>query len=128
MLGTFDVVAFLATTDLPRARDFYSRALGLEVLAEDSFACTLDAHGTNVRLTRVDDATIAPYTVLGWSVPDIDAAIGTLGANGVTFERFAGMDQDDRGVWRAPGGDRVAWFKDPDGNTLSLTQSRGATG
>ncbi len=125
MLGTCDIVAFVATTDLPRSRDFYTHALGLEAVAEDSFACTLDAHGTAVRLTRVDEATIAPYTVLGWSVPDIDAAIGTLRARGVIFERFPGMDQDDRGIWRAPGGAQVAWFKDPDGNTLSLTQSRG---
>lgn len=123
MLGGSDLVAFVATTDLARARDFYVKTLGLTLLTEDPYACALDAHGTTLRVSVVDEATIAPYTVLGWSVADIDASVRALGAAGVVPERFEGMEQDDLGVWLAPGGARVAWFKDPDGNVLSVSQS-----
>lgn len=127
MLAASDVVAFVATADLPRARGFYPQILGLPVLTEDPYACTFDAHGTHLRLTRVDATTVAPYTVLGWSVGDIDATVRSLTSAGVTFERFAGMDQDEMGTWRAPNGSRVAWFKDPDGHTLSVTQHEPTT-
>jgi hypothetical protein len=76
-----------------------------------------------LRVNLVDQIAVAPYTVLGWTVPDMAGAIGSLHASGVTFERFEGMDQSDLGVWTAPSGAQVAWFKDPDGNTLSITQS-----
>jgi catechol 2,3-dioxygenase-like lactoylglutathione lyase family enzyme len=122
MLATSDIVAFVATTDLPRARSFYATTLGLPLLSEDPYACVFDAHGTHLRVNLVDQPALAPYTVLGWSVADIALTIGTLAAGGVVFQRFDGMDQDDLGVWRAPGGALVAWFKDPDGHTLSLTQ------
>jgi predicted enzyme related to lactoylglutathione lyase len=123
MLGSSDVVAFVAATDLARARAFYADALGLTVLNEDSYACTFSAHGTILRVSRVDEIFIAPYTVLGWSVSDIAATVRSLTEAGVAFERFASMEQDGLGVWDAPGGARVAWFKDPDGNTLSVTQN-----
>jgi catechol 2,3-dioxygenase-like lactoylglutathione lyase family enzyme len=123
MLASSDLVAFVATTDLLRARTFYADVLGLPVLAEDPFACTLDAHGTPIRLTPVDEAVVAPYTVLGWSVTDITATVRALTEVGVVFQRFPGMDQDDDGIWPAPGGARVAWFHDIDGHTLSVTQN-----
>jgi catechol 2,3-dioxygenase-like lactoylglutathione lyase family enzyme len=123
MLGHSDLVAFVASSDLGRARAFYADTLGLLPVAEDPYACTFDAHGTTLRVSLVDDPTIAPYTVLGWSVPDIATTVRTLSAKGVVFERFEGMDQDLSGVWSAPGGALVAWFKDPDGNTLSVTQA-----
>jgi catechol 2,3-dioxygenase-like lactoylglutathione lyase family enzyme len=122
MLRSADLVAFTATTDLPRARDFYAGTLGLTVLDEDAYACILDAHGTHLRVTLVHEMAGAPYTVLGWSVPDVTATIRSLEQAGVTFERFEGMDQDDAGAWQAPNGARVAWFKDPDNNMLSVTQ------
>jgi len=122
MLGNFDIVAFVATTDLARARGFYGDTLGLTLIAEDPYACTFDAHGTTLRVTLVGEATIAPYTVLGWSVPEIAATVDTLVSLGVVFERFEAMEQDDLGVWHAPSGARVAWFKDPDGNVLSVSQ------
>jgi catechol 2,3-dioxygenase-like lactoylglutathione lyase family enzyme len=122
MLASSDLVAFVATTDLQRARAFYAGVLGLPVVAEDPFACTLDAHGTHIRLTPVDEAVVAPYTVLGWSVADISATVRALTEAGVVFQTFPGMDQDDDGVWRAPGGARVAWFNDIDGHTLSVTE------
>ena len=75
-----------------------------------------------VRITAVDRPCAAPYTVLGWAVPDIDAVVGRLAARGVGFTRYDGMGQDRHGIWTAPGGARIAWFPDPDGNNLSLTQ------
>jgi predicted enzyme related to lactoylglutathione lyase len=96
--------------------------LGLTLAHDDEFGLMFDANGTMLRLAKVDTLTPAPYTVLGWRVSDIGATIATLSAQGVAFERFEGMEQDSRGVWRVPGGGQVAWFKDPDGNMLSLSQ------
>ena len=123
MLGTADLVAFVATSDADRARGFYAGTLGLAVVEESRYAVVLDAGGTRLRVTVVERVAPAPYTVLGWSVPDLAAAIRALTARGVEFRRYAGLDQDALGVWRAPDGARVAWFADPDGNTLSLTQA-----
>ena len=123
MLESSDLVAFVATTDLDRARAFYGDVLGLSVVEESPFACVFDAHGTQIRVTPVGEIRIAPYTVLGWAVAVIVAMVRALGSAGVRFESFPGMDQDDLGVWAAPGGARVAWFTDPDGNVLSLTQA-----
>ena len=119
-LSDADLVAFVATTDTARARAFYEGVLGLPVLDDDGFACVVDAHGTTVRITAVPERAAAAYTVLGWRVGDLDTTIDDLVARGVTFLRFDGMEQDERGAWTAPGGERIAWFGDPDGNTLSL--------
>jgi catechol 2,3-dioxygenase-like lactoylglutathione lyase family enzyme len=121
-LAGADVIAFVGTADLGRARAFYEGVLGLPVIEDDGLALAFDAHGTMLRVTGMRELTPAAYTVLGWSVDDIAAAIGELEARGVTFARYAGFEQDERGVWIAPTGARVAWFSDPDGNTLSLTQ------
>ncbi len=123
MLGSSDLVAFVATTDIDRALVFYRDTLGLSLVEESPFACVFDAHGTPLRVTPVGEIRTAPYTVLGWAVDDIRATVQALGAAGVRFERFEGIDQDDVGVWTAPNGAQVAWFTDPDGNVLSLTQS-----
>ena len=122
MLESSDLVAFVAATDLDRARDFYEQTLGLPVLEQNDFACVLDAHGTMLRVTAVHQVARAGYTVLGWHVTDIAAAVRDLAGRGVAFLRYDGMDQDEQGIWTAPSGARVAWFADPDGNTLSLTQ------
>jgi catechol 2,3-dioxygenase-like lactoylglutathione lyase family enzyme len=122
VLESSDLVAFVAATDLRRARAFYEQTLGLPVLEQNDFACVLDAHGTTLRVTAVPEVARAGYTVLGWHVTDIAAAVGDLTGHGVTFLRYDGMSQDEQGIWTAPGGARVAWFADPDGNTLSLTQ------
>ncbi|MFL5304453.1 MAG: VOC family protein [Polyangia bacterium] len=116
------VMAFLATRDGARARAFYADTLGLRVLSDDGFALALDAGGTMLRIQKVDDFTPHPFTALGWEVPDLQATVGALALAGVTFQRYPGMDQDARGIWRSPSGARIAWFKDPDGNTLSLSQ------
>jgi catechol 2,3-dioxygenase-like lactoylglutathione lyase family enzyme len=121
-LGSADVMAFVATSDMPAARAFYERALGLRVTGQSPIACVFDANGTTLRVVAVEEPTIAPYTVLGWIVSDIAATIRELTTRGVDFARFDGMQQDELGIWNAPGGTHVAWFKDPDGNVLSLTQ------
>lgn len=122
MLDSSDLIAFVATTDMARARTFYGRVLGLHAVEQSDFACVFDANGTMLRVTAVAEVSDAGYTVLGWRVADVAATVQALTARGVTFERYDGVEQDALGVWTTPGGDRVAWFTDPDGNTLSLTQ------
>lgn len=122
VLANAELVAFLPTTDLERARAFFTETVGLSITASTPFACVFDAHGTALRVTPVDDVRPAPYTVLGWVVADIAASVRGLAARGVRFERFPAMEQDELGIWTTPGGDLVAWFEDPDGNVLSLTQ------
>ena len=122
MLGACDLIAFAATTDLDRARAFYEDVLGLPVTERTDFACVFDSGGTMLRVTAVPAVAQPGYTVLGWRVTGITAVVRELAANGVVFLRFDAMDQDGDGIWTTPGGDRVAWFGDPDGNTLSLTE------
>ena len=122
MLGTHELVAFLATRDAVRARAFYEGVLGLSLVEDSGFALVFDARGTRLRIQKVDELRPHPFTALGWQVPRIDEVVDHLAHKGVTFERFPGMDQDARGIWRSPSGARVAWFKDPDGNTLSVTE------
>jgi catechol 2,3-dioxygenase-like lactoylglutathione lyase family enzyme len=115
-------LAFIPSTDLARSRRFYEETLGQRVVGEDNFAVVLDVRGTPVRVVKVgDEFHVQPFTVFGWQVEDLDAEIAALTDRGVGFLRFEGMEQDQAGAWRAPGGTRVAWFQDPDGNTLSLS-------
>lgn len=123
MLETSDLIAFAATTDLQRARDYYAGTLGLTLVEQNDFACVFDVNGTMLRVTAVAEALQgAGYTVLGWRVDDITSTVRDLARNGVRFLRYEAMAQDSDGVWTAPSGDKIAWFADPDGNTLSLTQ------
>jgi catechol 2,3-dioxygenase-like lactoylglutathione lyase family enzyme len=122
MLDRCDLIAFCATTDIDRARRFFGDTLGLRRVEEAPFADVYDAHGTTLRVTRVDAVVPAPYTVLGWEVADVAAAVRELAERGVAVEHHEGLDQDDLGVWTAPSGHRVAWFRDPDGNVLSVSQ------
>jgi catechol 2,3-dioxygenase-like lactoylglutathione lyase family enzyme len=121
-LGSSDLIAFVPTTDMSKARPFYERVLGLPLEGESPVACAFRANGVLLRLIVVEQLTPFPFTLLGWTVADISATVAGLTARGVAFERFEGVEQDELGVWRSPGGAHVAWFKDPDGNTLSLTQ------
>ncbi|MBV1689760.1 VOC family protein [Novosphingobium sp. G106] len=117
-------VAFILTADRTRAKPFYAGALGLPILSEDDFAVTFGlGSGMTIRLTDLPGHTGAQHTVLGWDVPDIAAAAAELKAKGVTFRIYEGFGQDADGIWSPPGGGaKVAWFTDPDGNVLSLTQ------
>jgi catechol 2,3-dioxygenase-like lactoylglutathione lyase family enzyme len=123
MLGANDLVAFVHVTDLARARAFYDGVLGLTLTGDTPIAVVFDANGTTLRVTLVEGHAPLAGTTLGWEVDDIAASIRELTARGVEFTRYDGMEQDEVGVWSAPGGDQVAWFSDPDGNTLSLTQA-----
>ena len=122
MLAHSDVIAFLSTADISRARTFFADTLDLPVVSESPYALAFDANGTMLRVTPVGEVATPGYTVLGWSVADIGATVRGLSGRGVEFIRYDGMDQDAAGIWTTPGGDMVAWFKDPDGNTLSVTQ------
>ena len=122
MLESSSIIAFVPATDLVRARGFYEHTLGLRFVDQSDFACVFDANGTMLRVTAVSEVANPGYTVLGWRVEDIDAAVQALNLKGVKFTRYDGMDQDLNGIWTTPGGDKVAWFTDPDGNNVSLTQ------
>ena len=122
MLTSRPIVAFVATTDRKRAKAFYVKTLGLRLVSEDGFALAFDAGGTMLRVAIVKSLQPAGYTVLGWIVRDIAKAVRDLVKRGVTFRRYEGMPQDDLGIWSSPSGARVAWFNDPEGNTLSLTE------
>jgi catechol 2,3-dioxygenase-like lactoylglutathione lyase family enzyme len=122
MLGSSDVVAFVGTADAVHAKHFYGDVLGLPLESETEFAVVFKTPSARLRVTLVERVQPAPYTVLGWGVEDIAETIGVLGERGVKFARFDGVEQDELGIWKSPGGAQVAWFKDPDGNLLSITQ------
>jgi catechol 2,3-dioxygenase-like lactoylglutathione lyase family enzyme len=122
MISEGKVMGFVPTTDAVRARGFYEGALGLRVVSDDPFALVVESQGTFIRITKVNELTPAPYTILGWRVSDIEQEVQSLHARGVAFCRYSGMAQTDLGVWTAPGGSKIAWFHDPDGNLLSLSQ------
>ena len=123
MLGSAKLVAFVPTRDPARARAFYADVLGLPLVSEDAFALVFDCGGTMLRVANVGAALRpAPFTILGWHVPDAAAAVRALGERGVEVIRYDGMGQDELGIWTSPAGARVAWFHDPDGNVLSITQ------
>ncbi len=124
ILGASKLVAFAPVTDPDRARAFYEGVLGLRLVEDEKpFALVFDANGTMLRVTPVGKHQPAPFTVLGWEVSAIETTVKRLVASGVVFERFAGLnDGNALGIWTAPGGAQIAWFKDPDGNLLSLTQ------
>jgi catechol 2,3-dioxygenase-like lactoylglutathione lyase family enzyme len=124
MLNSSKAIAFVATTNPAGAREFYEKKLGLSLISEDAFALVFDANGTMLRVQKVQELSPAQYTALGWEVADISVEVEELGKKGVVFSRYEWLQQDDRGIWTSPGGAKIAWFKDPDGNTLSLTQFR----
>ena len=127
-MGSARITAFVPTRDGERARSFYVDVLGLRFVSDDQFALVLDANGTTVRVSKVLEFTPQKFTVLGWEVSDIEQVVSELQARRVNFENYGFPGQDERGIWTAPwvdnasGGAKVAWFKDPDGNVLSMTQ------
>jgi catechol 2,3-dioxygenase-like lactoylglutathione lyase family enzyme len=125
MLRAAKLIAFAPSKDLQRSRAFYEGTLGLRFVSEDKFAAVFDAAGIMLRVAAVPDFQPAPFTILGWRVSDIESTVRKLRAQSVRFERYNFLAQDDLGIWASPSGARVAWFKDPDGNLLSLTQFPG---
>ncbi len=122
MLADKKLKAFVPTVNPAKAKSFYQDTLGLKLLSEDNYALEFEANGIVLRVNTVQELKPHPFTVLGWTVEDISATIQSLNEKGVFFEKFGFIEQDDAGVWTAPGGTKVAWFKDPDGNILSLDQ------
>jgi catechol 2,3-dioxygenase-like lactoylglutathione lyase family enzyme len=122
-LGKSEVMAFVATTNPEKSKAFYTEVLGLKLVEDAWFAIVLMAGNTRLHIEKVKEFTPQPFTVLGWQVRDIAAMVASLAAKGVKFERYPGLEQDAAGIWTTPDGvGKVAWFRDPDGNTLSLTQ------
>jgi catechol 2,3-dioxygenase-like lactoylglutathione lyase family enzyme len=122
MLGSTNIVAFVPITDTAKARAFYEGVLGLRFVKDDGFAIVLDAHGIMVRAAKMKEVKPAQFTILGWQVTEIENVVQSLQKKGVHFEIFGFFKQDELGIWTAPTGDKVAWFKDPDGNILSISQ------
>ena len=125
MLGSTNIVAFVPIKDSGKARAFYEGVLGLRFVKDDGFALVLEANGIMVRAAKMKEFTPAQFTILGWQVSDIEQVVRGLAARGVHFEIFGFFKQDELGIWTAPTGDKVAWFKDPDGNILSVSQHVG---
>jgi catechol 2,3-dioxygenase-like lactoylglutathione lyase family enzyme len=122
MLGSTNIVAFVPTRDSAKAREFYESVLGLRFVKDDGFAMVLDANGIMIRVAKVADFKPAQFTILGWQVVEIEKVVEELTSRGVHFEIFGFFKQDTLGIWTAPTGDKVAWFKDPDGNILSVSE------
>ena len=122
MLASSKIVGFVPTKDSNKARDFYEGKLGFQFVTEDQFALVVKAGENRIRIAKGADFTPARYTVLGWEVQDIKAVVTWLNKRGVVFEKYPFVQDQDLGIWTAPGGSKVAWFKDPDGNVLSVSQ------
>ncbi len=118
-----NIIAFVTIVDVDRAKEFYRDVLGLRLLSEEPpYALVFDCHGIMLRLVMAKERPPVRGTVLGWQVPDVGASVKELMQAGIQFERFGFMPQDELGIWTTPTGSKVAWFKDPDGNTLSLSE------
>lgn len=122
MLGSTNIVAFVPVKDAERARAFYEGVLGLRFVKDDGFALVFEANGIMIRAAKMKEVTPAQFTILGWQVSGIENMVRELGKKGVHFEIFGFFKQDELGIWTAPTGGKVAWFKDPDGNILSVSQ------
>lgn len=116
------LIGFIPTRNADNALSFYRDILGLRFISDDAFAIVLDSSGTMVRLVRIEEFTPAPYTILGWEVEDIEKTVKELAAKGLAFQRYSFLDQSEDGIWTSPSRAKIAWFHDPDGNTLSLSQ------
>jgi catechol 2,3-dioxygenase-like lactoylglutathione lyase family enzyme len=122
MLAANKLMGFVPTRDSVKARTFYEEKLGFQFVSDDPFALVMKAGESAIRIAKAEDFTPAPYTVMGWEVSDIDAVVRWLTQRGVAFEKYPFVQDRELGIWTAPGGDKVAWFKDPDGNVLSVSQ------
>src|SRR5438552_646317 len=112
LLGTSDLMAFVSTQNSAKAKDFYQNVLGLRFVEDQPFALVFDANGTVLRIAKVEHLNPAPQTVLGWIVHDIAAVVTNLGQKGVICEEYAGLEQDELGIWLSPSGAQIVWFKD----------------
>jgi catechol 2,3-dioxygenase-like lactoylglutathione lyase family enzyme len=124
MLASGKMIGFVPTKGAQKARAFYEGKLGFQFVSDDPFALVVRAGESTIRVAKAQDFTPAPYTVLGWEVKDIDAVVRWLQKQGVACEKYPFVEDRELGIWTAPNGDKVAWFKDPDGNVLSVSQHK----
>jgi catechol 2,3-dioxygenase-like lactoylglutathione lyase family enzyme len=122
MLTDQQLMAFLATARADETLVFYRDVLGLRFVGDEYVALVFESNGVMLRIQKVEQHQPLPYTALGWKVTDIAGKVRELSGRGARFERFPGMTQDEQGIWESPSGAHVAWFKDPDGNLLSLSE------
>jgi len=122
MLASGKMAGFLLTKDYDKARQFFEGALGFQFVSLDQYALVMRAGGSTIRISKAPDFTPFKGTVLGWEVQDIAAVVAWLNQRGVVFEKYPFVQDRDLGIWTTPNGDKVAWFKDPDGNVLSVSQ------
>ncbi len=122
MLRDSKLIAFVASAKPLEAKRFYESVLGFTLVEESPFALVFEAGGSPLRVQKVEHVAPAGYTALGWQVGNIASEVEHLSKQGVAFERYAHLPQDEAGIWATPDGSKVAWFRDPDGNTLSLTE------
>lgn len=122
MLGSTNIVAFVPIKNAEKARAFYESVLGLRFVKDDGFALVFEANGIMIRAAKMNDFTPAQFTILGWQVSGIENMVQALQSKGVHFEVFGFFKQDELAIWTPPTGDKVAWFKDPDGNMLSVSE------
>ena len=122
MLRDAAIIGFIPTTDGVRAKHFFSEVLGLEFVVDAQFALVFRVGAGTLRVVRMEEFTPVPYTIFGWEVEDVAARARELAERGVEIARYSFLEQDEGGLWTSPGGDKVLWFRDPDGNTLSLSQ------
>ena len=122
MLANCGLIGIVPTTNATRAREFYGSVLGLSFVEDDGFALVFALQHASIRIVQMPAFTPNSFTLLGWEVGNIAGEVQSLEALGVAFERYTWFAQDDSAIWTAPDGSKVAWFKDPDGNVLSLSQ------
>jgi catechol 2,3-dioxygenase-like lactoylglutathione lyase family enzyme len=122
MLADMNMIGFLLTKDYEKARAFYEGTLGFEFVSLDQFALVMQAGKSMIRIVKVPTFTALPSTVLGWQVDDVEKIIDWLVRRGVVFDKYPFVQDKERGIWTAPGGSKIAWFKDPDGNVLSVSE------
>lgn len=122
MFSDKELKAFIPTVNPAKAKYFYKDILGLKFMSEDIYALEFDANGTRLRVTIVQEFKPQPFTVLGWDADNIVSVITSLNKKGILCEKYDFLKQDELGIWTAPGGTKVAWFKDPDGNLLSVSE------
>jgi catechol 2,3-dioxygenase-like lactoylglutathione lyase family enzyme len=121
MLTDMKLIGFLVTIDYDRAREFYEQKLGFEFVSVDQYALVMRTAKNMIRITKIKNFTPARNTVLGWEVENIEDEVRMLTQRGIEFENYPFIQDHELRIWTAPGGDKIAWFKDPDGNVLSLS-------
>jgi catechol 2,3-dioxygenase-like lactoylglutathione lyase family enzyme len=122
MLAASKLIGFVPTKDSKRSREFYEGKLAFQFVSDDQFALVMQAGDSMIRIAKAGNFTPAQYTVMGWEVTEIEAMVKWLNGRGVVFEKYSFVQDRELGIWTTPNGDKVAWFKDPDGNVLSLSQ------